>query len=159
MSFPMNPRSERPAAYRGRVVLAVPQSDCHVVGAKLLEVYLQEHYYEVHNLGVCTPNAEIAAAVAEFEPLALLIGSQNGHGLKDLADLRDHLRAFGINDAFPVFVGGNLSVGAAKDADQLQHAFAAIGIVVLGTFEDVEAALRHVAAGSGAQRERANADA
>lgn len=123
------------------VVLAVPVSDCHVVANRLLERFLAEEGYEVHNLGVCTPTAEIADAVARLDPLAVLVGSQNGHALQDLADLRARLTVCGARPNLPVYVGGNLTVGSDKSGVNVTEAFAEIGLSVVGTFEDALALL------------------
>src|SRR5262249_59884637 len=101
------------AAAALRVLIAVTGSDSHVVGLRCLEWFLEERGYDVRKLGVCTPSAEIAEAAAEMQPAAVLLGSQNGHGLKDAADLRDWLRAFGLGE-LPVYIGGGPSRRGGK---------------------------------------------
>src|SRR5207249_2588915 len=125
-----------------RVVVAAPESDCHVVALTLLAHFLEEHGYEVHNLGVCTPSVEVAHAAAELGARAVLVSAQSGHAWKDLADLASRMAALGVGDTTPVFIGGNLSVGAAKDPARIRQAFAAIGITVLDSFEDALRALQ-----------------
>lgn len=122
-------------AARRKVVLAVPSSDCHVVGNRLLEWLLSSEGYEVKNLGVCTPSHEIAAEIANCEPIAAVIGGYNGHALADLADLRELMAVYGVPPDLPVYIGGNLTVGV--DKSQVTVQFAQIGLTVLDTFEEL----------------------
>jgi methylaspartate mutase sigma subunit len=123
-------------ALNRRVVVATSESDAHVVALSLLDQFLTEHGFAVHNLGVCTPSREIAQAAAEVDPCAVCISAQNGHALKDLAELASQMEAVGAA-AVPVFVGGNLSVGADKDPARLHAEFARRGLRVLASFEEV----------------------
>jgi methylaspartate mutase S subunit len=118
----------------GRVLLAVPESDCHVVACKLLELYLEHLNYEVHNLGVTTPSAEIAAAAERIQPLAIFLSSQNGHALMDLQTLDEELRRRGVTA--PVYLGGNLTLGCEDSPEIVRQKFENIGIEVLSSFED-----------------------
>lgn len=117
-----------------RVLLAVPESDCHVVACKLLQLYLEHLGYEVRNLGVTTPSAEIAAEAEKCQPIAILLSSQNGHALMDLQTLREELKQRGID--VPVYLGGNLTVGCHDSPEIVRRKFTDIGIEVLGSFED-----------------------
>jgi methylaspartate mutase sigma subunit len=117
-----------------------------VVANQLLERFLVSGGYRVHNLGVCTPSAEIAEAAAAQEPLAVVIGGQNGHALGDLADLRDQMAAYGVPADMQVYVGGNLTVGADKSGMDVAAAFARIGLTVVDTFEALIERLDELAA-------------
>ncbi len=128
----------------GTVVLAGPESDCHVVGLKLLEFFLIEMGWDVVNIGVCSNSREIAAAALYHDPLAICISSQNGHGLKDLALLRDHLNMHGLASV-RVFVGGNLTVGSEKDPNRVREAFLSRGLEVIESFEQAEEVIRTIA--------------
>ncbi len=116
------------------VLLATPASDCHVVANKLLEFVCQKPGYKVHNFGVCTPTEDIVAAAKEYHPTAILVSSQNGHALTDLASLHQDLQAVGLAH-IPVYAGGNLSVGANKNPQLVREQFQAIGISVLDSFD------------------------
>lgn len=120
---------------RGRVLLAVPESDCHVVACKLLQLYLEHSGYEVLNLGVTTPSAEIAAAAEQYAPIAILLSSQNGHALIDLQTLGGELKRRGITA--PVYLGGNLTVGCQDSPEAVRRKFKEIGIEVVASFEEV----------------------
>jgi methylaspartate mutase sigma subunit len=97
------------------VVLGVAASDAHAVANQLIAHGLRAHGFTVVNLGVCTPVAEFADAVAAHPAtIAVVIGSLNGHAHEDLRDLRA-AKADGRIPC-PVVVGGNLSVGGDRDA-------------------------------------------
>lgn len=120
-----------------RVLLAVPESDSHVVVNKLLEWHLIRHGCEVRNLGVCTPAQEIAAAAREFQPDAIVLSAQNGHALEDLTSLPAVMEAAGVAGV-PVYLGGNLSVGADKQLDDPTQRFRALGIQVVQSFDHMD---------------------
>lgn len=129
--------TDTPLARRGRILLAVPESDCHVVGNKLLEFFLIQNGYEVHNLGACTPAQEIAAAARELQPDAIVISSHNGHAFEDLMPLSEAMHAMGV-PGVPVYLGGKLLVGADKRFDGLPRQFSAIGVQVVASIEELE---------------------
>jgi methylaspartate mutase sigma subunit len=98
------------------VILGVAESDAHAVANHLIAMQLREHGFTVVNLGVCTPLGDFADALeAHPDSEAVIIGSLNGHALADLAEL-PRLRAEGMLSR-PVIVGGNLSVGSHKSAE------------------------------------------
>jgi methylaspartate mutase sigma subunit len=98
------------------VALGVAASDAHAVANQLIAHGLRAHGFHVVNLGVCTPVAEFADAVAAHpDTIAVVIGSVNGHAHEDLRDLRAAKAAGRI--PCPVVVGGNLSVGSHKDGN------------------------------------------
>ncbi|MBC3839775.1 methylaspartate mutase [Streptacidiphilus sp. 4-A2] len=96
------------------MVLGVAASDSHAVANHLIAHSLRAQGLTVVNLGTCTPVSEFADA-CELYPAAeaVIIGSLNGHIHEDLHDLADAKLQGRIN--CPVIVGGNLSVGSAKD--------------------------------------------
>jgi methylaspartate mutase sigma subunit len=119
-----------------KVILGVTESDSHVVANHLIAYHLRTHGFEVINLGACTPVRDFVNAYAEhLDAEAILIGSNNGHALTDLAGLEQAKHA-GLLDC-PVILGGNLSVGADKDPDFLRH-FAEIGVDhILDRYESI----------------------
>jgi methylaspartate mutase sigma subunit len=102
------PRTER------LVILGVTESDSHVVANQLIAMQLSMDGFTVVNLGVCTPLFEFAAALIKYPHAeAILIGSLNGHAYADLREIPG-LRARGLLGR-PIILGGNLSVGSAKE--------------------------------------------
>ena len=99
------------------VILGVARSDAHAVANHLIAMRLRDAGFRVVNLGVCTPLEEFADALAANpEAEAIVIGSLNGHAHEDLGDL-PALRAAGRLHC-PIVLGGNLSVGSHKAADE-----------------------------------------
>jgi len=97
------------------IIIAMTESDAHVVANKLLQLYLEEHGYNIINLGACTPMKQVAQTAAVINPQAIVLGSQNGHALEDISSLLSLKKDFHID--CPVILGGNLSVGAQKSND------------------------------------------
>ncbi len=136
---------ELAAPTRGKVILGVAASDAHVVANHLIAHVLRAQGYDVVNLGACTSVAEFAAACEDHpKALALLIGSHNGHALQDLRGLRAAKSAGRIH--CPVVLGGNLSVGSQKNADQLARLKEEGVDAILGSYEEIPAFLRRVEA-------------
>lgn len=99
---------------KGKVILGVTESDCHVVANQLIASLLRSEGYEVVNLGVCTSVKEFGEAFSEHsDSLAILVGTLNGHGLQDLSRLPEVIEKCHIE--IPILLGGNLSVGSRKD--------------------------------------------
>jgi methylaspartate mutase sigma subunit len=116
-----------------QVVLAMTESDAHVVGNKLLEIFLEESGFRVNNRGACTPLREVFEVASQDNFLAIILGSQNGHALEDLEKLKVLRNEF--NTYCPVILGGNLSVGAEKSAN-INERFALAGVdYIVSDFE------------------------
>ncbi|WP_253779807.1 cobalamin-dependent protein [Goodfellowiella coeruleoviolacea] len=108
------------------VVLGVAESDAHAVANRLIEFQLRELGFAVVNLGVCTPLADFADAVAAHpQARAVVIGSVNGHAVADLRDL-PALRGAGRLPC-PVVVGGNLTIDPA-DRPEAKRQLLALGV-------------------------------
>ena len=103
-----------------KVILAVTESDAHVVANHLIAYQLRHSGYEVVNLGACTSVQDLSAAYSEnSDAMAILIGSLNGHAREDLKDLP----ALSEKASCPIIVGGNLSVGSQKLANEQDDFF------------------------------------
>jgi methylaspartate mutase sigma subunit len=127
-----------------RVLLAVPESDCHVVACKLLELFMKQAGFEVLNLGATTSSREIVDTSAEFKPAAVFISCQNGHAFEDLKTLREELNAKQIET--PIFIGGKIAVGAEASLTSAKESFKKIGIRVLDTFEQAASIAKQISA-------------
>jgi methylaspartate mutase sigma subunit len=102
-----------------KIILGVTESDAHVVANHLICHLLKLAGFEVVNLGACTPAKEF------IDVLAVVIGSLNGHAYDDLKPLQQYHDAGAIR--WPVILGGNLSVGAHKQAQENRR-FEALGV-------------------------------
>lgn len=119
----MSRRPYREADRAGRlVILGVAASDSHAVANHLIAQALRAEGFTVVNLGTCTPVAEFADTCARCpEAEAVIIGSLNGQIHEDLHDLA----AAKLTDKIPcpVVVGGNLSVGSAKEESSITRLY------------------------------------
>lgn len=131
------------------VVIAVPESDCHVVALTLLDWYLTRAGYCVINLGVTTTNQEIAQAVRTHTPVAVLISAQNGHAEFDLQNLHSLLRAQATE--LPILIGGRMSICGDDNTAALSVRFAKLGITVVDSFESALRMLMMLAPGHAAR--------
>ena len=106
------------------VVIGVPGDDVHVVANKLAEALLAAVGYEVTNVGVLVPEREFVAAALDRKPSALVLSSVNGHALMNCGQIPRALAEAG--SSVPVYLGGNLSVGAGQ-WPQVERRFEALG--------------------------------
>lgn len=105
-----------------QLILGVAASDAHAVANQLIAMMLRERGFVVFNLGVCTPLEDFADAYAANPSVeAILISSLNGHAYEDLQGLAA-LKSSG-RIGCPVIVGGNLSVGSRKAADDVTRLY------------------------------------
>lgn len=124
------------------IIIAMTESDAHVVANKLLQVFLEELGYKTINLGACTPMIDVSETAHLRQPQAIVIGSQNGHALEDLSSLASLKAQHGIT--CPVLLGGNLSVGAHK-ADDLEQNFKNAGVdYICKDFEELAVMLEEI---------------
>lgn len=109
-----------------KVVTGVVGNDIHVVANRLIEISLQARGYEVFNLGVNTYLEEFIDAVVETDADILLISSLNGEAEGWCRELPFLRAQFDLDDVVFV-IGGNLSVGEAKDAAKIVPQYKAYG--------------------------------
>ncbi|MBL4940069.1 MAG: cobalamin-dependent protein [Colwellia sp.] len=122
-----------------QVVLAMTESDAHVVGNKLLEVFLDESGFRVNNRGACTPLREVFIEAAKEPTLAIVLCSQNGHAREDIEGLKALKAEYNVN--CPIVLGGNLSVGSTK-VDNLHEQFRSAGVdLITNEFTELKIAL------------------
>jgi methylaspartate mutase sigma subunit len=110
------------------------ESDCHTVSVYLLKLFLEECDIAVLNLGACVSLERMFDAARKFAAHAIAFGAQNGHAYDDLVGLQYYKNYYGAG--CPVFVGGNLTVGAEKDSN-VENLFLDIGVdYVVSNFEN-----------------------
>lgn len=99
-----------------KVVTGVVGNDIHVVANRLIHISLQARGFEVFNLGVNTHLEEFIDAVVETDADILLISSLNGEAEGWCRELQFLRAEYALKDVVFV-IGGNLSVGEAKDEE------------------------------------------
>jgi methylaspartate mutase sigma subunit len=98
-----------------RCVLASVQSDSHTWNLVYMGLLLEEHGFEVLNLGCCTTPLEISGAVVRSHVDLIVISTINGHGAAQALDLIAQLRS-GLGARLPpCVIGGRLTTRAAGD--------------------------------------------
>ena len=95
---------------RRRIVLSTVSSDAHTWNLVFLQLLLEEHGYEVTNLGPCVPDEVTLDAVRDTDPDLLVISTVNGHGHLDGARLARKLRADPQLSRVPAVIGGKLGI-------------------------------------------------
>lgn len=92
------------------IILGVIGADIHSVGNKILDYALNQHGFNVVNLGVMVSQQEFIDAAVETNAFAILVSSLYGHGELDCRGFRDRCIETGIGEIL-LYVGGNLVVG------------------------------------------------
>ena len=102
----LEPHMERSeSGGRGRIVIGTVKGDVHDIGKNLVDIILTNNGYEVHNLGIKVPMAELLAKAEEVE--ADVIG-MSGLLVKSTLIMRENLEELnrlGKSD-YPVLLGG-----------------------------------------------------
>ena len=116
------------------ILIGMTESDCHTVAIYLFELFLIEQGYDVVNLGACVSLERMYEMAEKLDVGAIVFGAQNGHAYDDLWNLEWFKKRSAVS--CPVFLGGNITVGASKDCD-VGAAFRSLGVDhVILSFED-----------------------
>lgn len=103
----LEPHMERSeSAGKGRIVLATVRGDVHDIGKNLVDIILTNNGYEVINLGIKQPIADIIAAAEEHD--ADVIG-MSGLLVKSTVVMKENLlelQSRGLGRRWPVLLGG-----------------------------------------------------
>ena len=94
------------ASGKGRIVLATVRGDVHDIGKNLVDIILTNNGYEVINLGIKQPIADIIAAAEEHD--ADVIG-MSGLLVKSTVVMKENLEELtsrGLGNKWPVILGG-----------------------------------------------------
>ncbi|GAA5202526.1 methionine synthase [Microbacterium jejuense] len=94
------------ASGKGRIVLATVRGDVHDIGKNLVDIILTNNGYDVINLGIKQPIADIIAAAEEHD--ADVIG-MSGLLVKSTVVMKENLEeltARGLGKRWPVILGG-----------------------------------------------------
>jgi 5-methyltetrahydrofolate--homocysteine methyltransferase len=98
-------RLEGDEGTKGRIVLATVKGDVHDIGKNLVDIILTNNGYEVHNLGIKVPVADILARAEEVRADAI---GMSGLLVKSTLIMRENLEEMNRRDlsAMPVILGG-----------------------------------------------------
>ena len=103
----LEPHMEKSSASgKGRIVLATVRGDVHDIGKNLVDIILTNNGYDVVNLGIKQPIADIIAAAEEHD--ADVIG-MSGLLVKSTVVMKENLQelqARGLAGRWPVLLGG-----------------------------------------------------
>lgn len=103
----LEPHMERTdAAGKGTIVLATVKGDVHDIGKNLVDIILTNNGYDVVNLGIKVPVADMIEAATAHDADAI---GMSGLLVKSTVIMRDNLEAIndaGLADRFPVILGG-----------------------------------------------------
>jgi methylaspartate mutase sigma subunit len=92
------------------VVIGVIGADVHAVGNKIIDYVLQEHGFNVVNIGVLSSQEDFINAAIETDADAIMVSSLYGHGEMDCRFFREKCEEAGL-DKILLYVGGNIVVG------------------------------------------------
>src|SRR5262249_47760344 len=102
----------------------VPGDDVHVAAIRLAERLLAAVGYEVVDLGVMVPPAQIVEACLASSPAAVVLSSSNGHALANCGSVPRRLAEAGLE--VPVYLGGHLVVGR-QEWGEVERRFRGLG--------------------------------
>ncbi len=90
---------------KGRLVLATVKGDVHDIGKNLVDIILTNNGYEVHNLGIKVPIADMVAKAREVAADAI---GMSGLLVKSTLIMRDNLEELNVEGLadLPVLLGG-----------------------------------------------------
>ncbi|MEU4846759.1 cobalamin B12-binding domain-containing protein [Streptomyces gilvosporeus] len=104
-------RTTRPLTEANRlIVLSTISSDAHTWNLVYLQLLLEEHGFDVVNLGPCVPDEHILGAIRRHRPCAVVLSTVNGHGYLDGSRLIKKIRNTPEGLETPVFIGGKLGI-------------------------------------------------
>jgi methylaspartate mutase sigma subunit len=130
----VRPRDAAEAARRRETVLVAGlASDAHTWNLVFLQLLIEEHGYDVVNLGPCVPDDLLIQECLERVPAMLVLSSVNGHGHQDGLRLIGKLRTEDRLRALPAVIGGKLGITGGEDGG---HAAELVAAGFDGVFED-----------------------
>ncbi len=91
---------------KGRIVLATVKGDVHDIGKNLVDIILSNNGYEVHNIGIKQPVANILSAAQETGADAIGMSGLLVKSTVVMKENLEELNAAGVAAQFPVLLGG-----------------------------------------------------
>jgi methylaspartate mutase sigma subunit len=105
------------ASQSPRVLLSTVSSDSHTWNLVYLTLLLEEHGYQVHNLGATVPDELLIDTARSQQPDVIVVSSVNGHGFLDGRRVIRALRERPGVSHIPAVIGGKLGIaGAGNEA-------------------------------------------
>jgi methylaspartate mutase sigma subunit len=102
-------------------VLSTIASDAHTWNLLYLQLLLEEHRFQVRNLGPCVPVDDVVRTCLVDRPRLLVLSTVNGHGLIEAPEYIRAIRKHAQLRGLAVVIGGKLRIdGAPTDADLLR---------------------------------------
>ena len=121
------------APRRETVLVSGLSSDSHTWNLVFLQLLIEEHGYDVVNLGPCVPDELLIQECLERAPAMLVLSSVNGHGHQDGLRLIEKLRKEDGLKALPAVIGGKLGITGGEDGG---HAAELVAAGFDSVFED-----------------------
>ncbi|MFH8477142.1 cobalamin B12-binding domain-containing protein [Streptomyces sp. NPDC018000] len=121
------------ARRRETVLVSGLASDSHTWNLVFLQLLIEEHGYDVVNLGPCVPDELLIQECLERTPAMLVLSSVNGHGHQDGLRLIKKLRQEDGLRALPAVIGGQLGITGGEDGG---HAAELVAAGFDSVFED-----------------------
>ncbi len=101
----LKPLMEKSAAsLRGRVVLATVKGDVHDIGKNLVEIILSNNGFEVINLGIKIPSADLIEANKKYKPQIIGLSGLLVKSAQQMVETASDMASAGIGT--PILVGG-----------------------------------------------------
>ena len=91
---------------KGKVVMTTVQGDVHDIGKIIVGAMLTAAGYEIHDLGVDTPNEEVIQAISEIKPEVVGLSAMLTTTMMEQKNLIAALSATGMGLDTKVIVGG-----------------------------------------------------
>lgn len=98
--------AEDDSGSKGRIVLATVKGDVHDIGKNLVDIILSNNGYEVHNIGIKQPVANILSAAQEHDADAIGMSGLLVKSTVVMKENLEELNAAGVARSFPVLLGG-----------------------------------------------------
>jgi len=92
------------------------ESDSHMWNLVYMQLFLEEHGFEVQNLGCCVPAENVIQEMNQSKPDLVLISSVNGHGFRQGKELVEIAKQQIVSKSKMV-IGGKLSVEEADNEE------------------------------------------
>lgn len=101
------------------IVCTIP-SDSHSWNLVFMSLFLQDHGYEVINLGACTQITSIFQEIYRSRPDLILVSTVNGHGYIEGVDIARELKNNNVTKNINLIIGGKVGVSGNENIKHLK---------------------------------------